>query len=225
MITDRPAAWLSWSSGKDSAWALRELRASGTVDVTGLLTTVTTGADRVTMHGVRRELLQAQADAVGLPLHVVEVPWPCTNEDYAERMGAAIAQASSQGVQAMAFGDLFLSEIRAYRESQLAGSGMAPLFPLWGRPTDALAREMVDAGVRAVTVCVDTAQIPQHLVGRPFDADLLAALPDRADPCGENGEFHTFVTDGPEFARPVAVTVGEVTCRDGFCFADLLPAG
>jgi diphthamide synthase (EF-2-diphthine--ammonia ligase) len=140
-------------------------------------------------------------------------------------MGAAIAQASSQGVQAMAFGDLFLSEIRAYRESQLAGSGMAPLFPLWGKPTDALAREMVDAGVRAVTVCVDTAQIPQHLVGRPFDADLLAALPDRADPCGENGEFHTFVTDGPEFARPVAVTVGEVTCRDGFCFADLLPAG
>ena len=193
--------------------------------VTGLLTTVTAEFDRVSMHGVRRSLLQAQADAVGLPLHVVELPWPCPNETYAELMGAAVARAVAAGVTGIAFGDLFLADIRAYRETQLAGSGIEPLFPLWGLPTDRLARDMISAGLRAVTVCTDPSRLPDSFAGRAFDEVFLAALPDGVDPCGENGEFHTFVTDGPGFSAPIPVTAGEVVHRDGFSFADLLPAG
>lgn len=219
--------WLSWSSGKDCAWALHVLRSGlsdlGEVAVTGLLTTVNAASDRVAMHGVRRTLLRAQADAVGLPLHVVDLPWPCPNEVYAELMGAAVAEASAQGVTGIAFGDLFLADIRAYREAQLAGTGIAPLFPLWGLPTDRLARDMIASGLRAVTVCTDPARLPDECAGRPFDEVFLSALPDEVDPCGENGEFHTFVTDGPGFSGPVEVTVGEVVRRDGFCFADLVP--
>lgn len=223
-----PAVWLSWSSGKDCAWALHTLRSgdstAGPVAVTGLLTTVTAEFGRVSMHGVRRELLQAQAAAVGLPLHVVELPWPCPNEAYSALMGAAVAGAVAQGVTGIAFGDLFLADVRAYRQAQLAGSGIEPLFPLWGRDTAELAREMLAGGLRAVTVCTDPARLPDRFAGRPFDADLLDLLPSGVDPCGENGEFHTFVTDAPGFAAPIAVTLGEVVRRDGFCFADLTPA-
>ncbi len=225
----RPAAvWLSWSSGKDCAWALQALRSghtpAGDVAVTGLLTTVNADADRVAMHGVRRSLLRAQADAVGLPLHVVELPWPCPNETYAELMGAAVARAVAEGVTGIAFGDLFLADIRAYREAQLAGTGMQPLFPLWGLDTTELARDMIASGLRAVTVCTDPTRLSDEFAGRPFDAEFLAALPAGVDPCGENGEFHTFVTDGPPFASPISVTVGDVVRRAGFCYADLVPA-
>ena len=228
VASDPPAVWLSWSSGKDCAWALHLLRTGGAgvgrVAVTGLLTTVSAEADRVAMHGVRRSLLRAQADAVGLPLQEVELPWPCPNETYAELMGAAVAGAVAQGVTGIAFGDLFLADIRAYREAQLVGSGIEPLFPLWGLDTTELAAEMVANGLRAVTVCTDPTRLPDEFAGRPFDAEFVAALPDEVDPCGENGEFHTFVTDAPGFAAPVAVTVGDVVHRDGLCFADLLPA-
>jgi uncharacterized protein (TIGR00290 family) len=216
---------MSWSSGKDSALALAEIRGSGELDVVGLLTTVNSTADRVAMHAVRRTLLEAQAAALGLPLHVVELPWPCPNGVYEERMTAAVEKAAADGVTRVVFGDLFLEDIRAYREAMLAPSGMTPVFPLWQRPTDKLAAEMVGAGVRAVLTCVDPSQAPRELAGRWFDANLLASLPATVDPCGENGEFHTFVVDGPGFAAPLEVTVGEVVERDGFVFADVLPAG
>jgi uncharacterized protein (TIGR00290 family) len=217
---------MSWSSGKDSAYALQVARTAGDVRVTGLLTTVNAEFDRVAMHGVRRELLQAQADALGLPLHVVELPWPCPNEVYESRMAAAVAVAAAAGVSRMIFGDLFLTDIRSYREARLAGTGIEPVFPLWGRPTDALAAEMLDAGLSAVVSCVDPAQAPRSLAGRRFDQELLgdlAAFSPLVDPCGENGEFHTFVTAGPGFRREVPVAVGNLVERDGFMFADLLP--
>lgn len=219
----RPRAWMSWSSGKDSTLALHEARSSGELEVVGLLTTVNSTADRVAMHAVRRTLLEAQADALGLPVHVVELPWPCPNEVYEQLMSAAIATALDDGVTHMVFGDLFLEDIREYRESRLAGTGVTPVFPLWGRPTASLAHEMIDAGVRAVLTCVDPRQAPAALVGQWFDARLLEALPASVDPCGENGEFHTFVVDGPGFAHPLDVVVGEIVERDGFAFADVLP--
>jgi uncharacterized protein (TIGR00290 family) len=218
---------MSWSSGKDSAYALHVARTTGDVQVTGLLTTMNVEFDRVAMHGVRRGLLQAQADALGLPLHVVELPWPCPNEVYESLMAAAVAGAATTGVSRMIFGDLFLDDIRSYRESRLAGTGIEPVFPLWGRPTDALAAEMLDAGLSAVISCVDPAQAPRSIAGRRFDRELLAdiaATSPGVDPCGENGEFHTFVTAGPGFRREVPVDVGDVVERDGFVFADLLPA-
>jgi uncharacterized protein (TIGR00290 family) len=225
----RPIGWLSWSSGKDSAWALHVLRSAGAaadaVQVTGLLTTVVAGTRAVSMHGVPHELLQSQADAVGLPLHVVELPWPCPNEEYARRMGAAMAGARAAGVSRMVFGDLFMADVRSYREQQLAGTGIEPLFPLWSRPTGELAREMVSGGLSAVLACVDSRQAPRELAGRPFDAGLLADLPPGVDPCGENGEFHTFVTDAPCFTAPVPVTVGAAAEQDGFVRVDLAPAG
>ena len=221
----RPAAWLSWSSGKDSMLALHTVRSAGEIDVVGLLTTVNSTADRVAMHAVRRELLVAQADALGLPVHVVELPWPCPNGIYEDRMTAAIEAATLAGVQRMVFGDLFLSDVRAYREQSLSGTGMTPLFPLWQRPTAELAREIVSLGVRAVLTCVDPRQAPAELAGRWYDDELLASLPAGVDPCGENGEFHTFVTDGPGFARPLDVSVGEIVEREGFVFADVLPLG
>jgi uncharacterized protein (TIGR00290 family) len=219
----RQRAWLSWSSGKDSAMALREVRAAGETDVTGLLTTVDAARGRVAMHDVRRELLEAQAAALGLPLQVVELPWPCPNQDYERLMSAALDTARQQEVSQVIFGDLFLADIRSYREASLAGTGLAPVFPLWQRPTDDLAREIVACGIRAVITCVDPAQAPAAIAGRWYDQPLLETLGPGIDPCGENGEFHTFVTDGPGFRHPVEVTVGDSAERDGFVFTDLLP--
>jgi uncharacterized protein (TIGR00290 family) len=215
--------WLSWSSGKDSAWSLNVLRA-GEAEVTALFTTVNAAFDRVAMHAVRRELLEAQARAAGLDLHVIEIPHPCPNADYERIMGAFVEKARAQGVEAMAFGDLFLADIRAYRERQLAGTGIAPLFPLWGRDTRTLANDMIDGGLEAHITCLDPAKLDRAFAGRAFDRAFLADLPDGVDPCGENGEFHTFVTAGPMLRVPIATRVGDVIERDGFVFADLLPA-
>jgi uncharacterized protein (TIGR00290 family) len=218
-----PTAWMSWSSGKDSALALQATRSAGDVDVVGLLTTVNSSADRVAMHAVRRSLLEAQADALNLPLHVVELPWPCPNEVYEERMAGACAAAQTQGVQSMVFGDLYLEDIRAYREQSLRDVAITPLFPLWQRPTDVVAADILAAGIRAVLTCVDPTQVPAGLAGRWYDEALLRDLPPDVDPCGENGEFHTFVVDGPGFSQPLDVTVGEIVERDGFVFADVIP--
>jgi len=215
---------MSWSTGKDSALALHEARSSGEVDIVGLLTTVNEDADRVAMHGVRRSLLDAQADALGLPLRVVPLPWPCPNDVYQDRMAGAVADAREAGVEAMVFGDLFLDDIRRYREQMCEGTGLAPVFPLWLRPTDVVAGQMLAAGVRAVVTCVDRARLPREMAGRWYDDAFLADLPTGVDPCGENGEFHTLVVDGPGFRHPLDVMVGVVVERDGFAFADVLPA-
>lgn len=214
---------LAWSSGKDSAWALHQLRQDPTIELAGLLTTFNEAVDRVAMHAVRRSLVEAQARAVRLPLWDVPLPWPCSNEEYEARMGAAVARARANGVTHMAFGDLFLEEVRDYRIRQLAGTGIEPLFPLWGaaEATPALARTMVAAGVRAVLTCVDPKQLAERFVGRHYDEALLADLPPGVDPCGERGEFHTFCHAGPMFDAPIAVSVGEVLERDGFWFADV----
>jgi len=216
-------ALLAWSSGKDSAFSLHVLRRQKDVEVVGLLTTVNAAHDRVAMHAVRRGLLEAQAHAAGLPLHVVPIPSPCSNEEYETAMGRAIEGARQDGIDAMAFGDLFLEDVRRYREERLASTGMQPLFPLWGRPTKDLAEEMIASGLRARLTCVDPKKLPASFAGREFDAALLRSLPPDVDPCGENGEFHSFAWDGPMFRRPVATRLGEVVERDGFVFADLLP--
>ena len=214
---------LAWSSGKDSAYALHVLRCQPDVEVAGLLTTLNETHDRVAMHAVRRSLLQAQAEAVGLPLHLVPIPYPCPNENYEAAMGQALALARKRGIEGVAFGDLFLEDVRRYREERMASTGLAPAFPLWGRDTRALAEEMIDVGLRARISCVDPRVLPASFAGREFDRDLLDALPPGVDPCGENGEFHTFAWAGPMFTRPVPVRTGDVVERDGFVFADLLP--
>jgi uncharacterized protein (TIGR00290 family) len=216
-------AWLAWSSGKDSAWTLHALRESRDVEVCGLLTTVNTRHDRVAMHAVRRRLLEAQAEAAELPLFTVEIPHPCSNAEYEAAMSAAVARARAEGVTAMAFGDLFLEDVRAYRVRMLEGTGLQPLFPIWGRPTPELARDMIAGGLRAHLTCVDPRVLPARFAGRAFDQALLDELPDGVDPCGERGEFHSFAWDGPMFRRPVPVRVGETVEREGFVFADLLP--
>lgn len=221
----RAQALLSWSSGKDSAWALHLLRQQNEVEVVGLLTTVNQVADRVAMHAVRSELLQAQAEAVGLPLRTVGLPWPCSNEQYEAAMAVAVERAMADGITVMAFGDLFLEDIRSYRIQKLAPTGIKPLFPVWGIPTRDLAQQMIAAGLRARLTCVDPKQLDASFVGREFDAALLADLPPSVDPCGERGEFHTFTYDGPMFHRPVQVQGGATVERDGFWFADLLPVG
>jgi len=213
---------LSWSSGKDSAWALHVLRNDPQVEVVGLLSTVNTAYGRVSMHSTRLELLRAQAQAVGLPLHIVPLPWPCSNEVYEAAMRKAIEDALERGVTHIAFGDLFLEDVRAYRVKQLEGSGLEPLFPIWHEPTQLLARRMIDAGLEAVITCVDPKKLPRSLAGRRFDHALLDELPHDVDPCGENGEFHTCVLAGPMFREPLRATVGETVERDGFVFADLL---
>ena len=220
----RKRALVAWSSGKDSAYALHLARQDPGLDVVGLLTTVTDAYERVAMHGVREALLDAQAASVGLPLVKVRIPSPCPNQVYERAMGDAMAQALAQGVDHVVFGDLFLADIRAYREKQLARIGMTPLFPLWLRDTGTLAREMIADGLSAVLTCVDPKQLDRSFAGRRFDGALLDALPSSVDPCGENGEFHTLVTAGPMFARPLRVRTGEVVERDGFVFADVLPA-
>jgi len=217
-------AWMSWSSGKDSTLALHIAREELGVDVVGLLVTLNAEADRVAMHAVRRTLLAAQAQRLGLPLRIVEIPSPCPNDVYEAQMAAAMSDATAVGVDHVIFGDLFLADIRAYREQMLAGSGIAPLFPLWGRPTDELARSMLESGIRAVLTCVDPSQLSPAFAGRQFDDALLAELPPSVDPCGERGEFHTFVYDGPGFSAPIDVDIGEIVERDGFVFCDVLPA-
>jgi uncharacterized protein (TIGR00290 family) len=214
---------LSWSSGKDSAWALHILRKMPEFEVVSLLTTVNRDADRVAMHAVRSELLRAQAHAAGLPLHTVGIPSPCSNLQYEAAMTQAVARAKADGVTVMAFGDLFLEDIRDYRVQKLVGTGIDPIFPIWGIPTAQLAREMLAGGLRARLTCVDPKQLAADFVGREFDAQLLADLPPAVDPCGERGEFHTFAYEGPMFRHPLTIRSGEIVERDGFVFADLLP--
>ncbi len=215
---------VSWSSGKDSAWMVHVLRQTPGVALGGLLTTVNAAAGRVAMHAVRETLLQQQADALDLSLRLVPIPSPCSNEVYAQVMGDAVRAAVADGFTHVAFGDLFLADIRAYREQQLAGSGLTPLFPLFGADTPSLARQMLAAGLRARLTCIDPRVLERRFVGREFDNALLAEFPATVDPCGERGEFHSFAYDGPMFRRPIPVVAGEVVERDGFVFADLLPA-
>ncbi len=214
---------LSWSSGKDSAWALHVLRQQGNCEIAGLLTTINSAFDRVAMHGTRRVLVEMQAMAAGLPLLAVPLPWPCSNLEYEAAMQAVCDRAVAEGIGAIAFGDLFLEEIRAYRERQLQHTGLEAWFPLWRMPTRELAWEMVRSGLRAKLVCVDPKALAPDFAGRDFDARLLRDLPSSADPCGENGEFHSFVHAGPMFHRAIPVVAGERVHRDGFWFADLLP--
>ena len=215
---------LAWSGGKDSALALWALRQDPRWRVVRLLTTVTEGYDRISMHGVRRELLRAQARAVGLPVTEVLIPPACSNAEYEARMEAALQAPECAGIRTVAFGDLFLADIRAYREDQMRAAGRRALFPLWGQDTAALARTFLDAGFRAVVVCLDPARLDPSFAGREYDRAFLQDLPAGVDPCGENGEFHTFVYDGPVFKAPVSCRRGEVVARDGFVFCDLLPA-
>ena len=217
----RPRAVVSWSSGKDAAFALHEVRRAGELEVVGLLTTVTAPYGRVSMHGVRESVLDAQARALGLPLYKVPIPAPCPNAVYEEAMGTMLGRLATEGVRRVVFGDLFLEDVRAYREEKLRGTGIEPVFPLWGRPTRPLAEEMISAGVKARLVALDPRRLPAAFAGRAFDRQLLAELPADVDPCGERGEFHTCVIDGPMFDRPVVVDAREVVDRDGFVFADL----
>ena len=216
---------LSWSSGKDSAWTLHVLRGDPAIELCGLVTTVNTQFDRVAMHGVRRAVLEAQAAAAGLPLWIVPLPWPCSNEIYEQRMAEVCQRAVAEHIDAVAFGDLFLEDVRAYREKNLAPTGLEPIFPLWQIPTDTLARDMIAGGLRARLSCIDTQKLPASFAGREFDLELLRDLPPGTDPCAERGEFHTCAYAGPMFAAPLPIETGEIVNRDGFVFADfLMPA-
>ena len=217
-------ALIAWSSGKDSAFALHEVRRAGAFNVIGALTTVTETFDRVSIHGVRREVLLAQLDAAGLPPRIVEIPYPCPNEVYEARMGEAVARAVSDGITHIIFGDLFLADVRAYREDKLKGSGITPVFPLWGRPTDELAQDMLDAGFETYLAAVDLKKLPAIFAGRRFDRALLDELPAGVDPCGENGEFHTCVVNAPIFSHRLDVMFGERIERDGLGYCDILLA-
>ena len=218
-------AWISWSSGKDSAFALHSVRERSELDGRALLVTVNVAADRVAMHAVRRDLLQAQADRLRLPLHVVEIPSPCTNDVYEQKMAAAVQAARTKGIERIVFGDLFLTDVREYRERNLAGTGLTPVFPLWNEPTGRLAEEIIASGVRAVVTCVDPRALGPEFAGRDYDHAFLADLPAGVDPCGENGEFHTFVWDSPDFASPIDIQRGDVVTRDGFVFCDFVQRG
>ena len=222
MTSSRPKALISWSSGKDSAFALHEVRRAGEFDVVGALTTVTETFSRVSIHGVRQEILLAQLEAAGLPPRIVPIPYPCPNEIYEARMGEAVASSVREGVTHIIFGDLFLADIRTYREAKLKGTGVTPVFPLWERPTLALAQAMIASGMETYLSTVDLKKLPAEFAGRKFDLRLLADLPDGVDACGENGEFHTCVTAGPMFARRLPVTVGARVERDGYAYCDLV---
>ena len=222
-MPDKPKAWLAWSSGKDSAWSLHVTRQRGDVDVTALLTTVNQKYQRVAMHAVRESLLEAQAAAAGLALVKVPIPSPCPNEAYERAMAEAMRRARGEGIRHVLFGDLFLEDIRKYREENLAKCGMTPLFPLWLKNTRELAHEMIAAGLRAHLTCVNPKKLDGKFAGRAFDKELLAEFPASVDPCGENGEFHTCVVAGPMFASTIPVEAGEIVERDGFVFADFLP--
>jgi len=213
---------VSWSSGKDCAWALHVLSQDPCIEVVGLFSTVNRVFDRVAMHGVRVDLLKGQAESVGMPLRIIWIPHPCDNDQYEAAMNGFIDEARAEGIECMAFGDLFLADVRRYRESRLSGTGITPLFPLWGAGTGELARRMVSQGVRARVTCVDSRFLPGDFVGREYDSSFLEEIPQTVDPCGERGEFHTFVFDGPMFLRPVEISVGERVERDGFVFADIV---
>lgn len=217
---------LSWSSGKDSAWTLHTLRQQPDVEIIGLLTTFNESNNRVAMHGVRMELVEKQAEAAGVPLWSVPLPFPCSNEDYEARMRTVIERAQREGVTQVAFGDLFLEDIRAYRENMMTGTGIQPIFPIWRTRSDtkALAHEMLQNNLRTVLTTVDSKQLDPTFAGRMYDEGLLNELPATVDPCGENGEFHSFCFDGPMFAHPISIQVGETVTRDGFVFTDILPA-
>jgi uncharacterized protein (TIGR00290 family) len=218
----RPKALISWSSGKDSAFSLHEIRRAGEYEVVGALTTVTEAFDRVSIHGVRQEILHAQCAAAGLSPQIVPIPYPCPNAIYEARMAEAVARATRQGITHIVFGDLFLADIKAYREQKLKGTGITPVFPLWQRPTLPLARAMIDSGLEAYIATVDLKKLPAEFAGRKFDSKLLADLPDGVDPCGENGEFHTCVVAGPIFSRRIPVVPGERVERDGYAYCDLV---
>ncbi|UCF76317.1 MAG: ATP-binding protein [Betaproteobacteria bacterium] len=217
----KPRMLVSWSSGKESAWALHELRRENKYEIAGLMTTINSSADRVAMHAVRSGLLEAQAEAAGVAVWKIPLPQNCNDQQYAAAMARVIERAREGGIRAFAFGDLYLGRVREYREAQLAGTGLAAVFPLWGRPSDALAAQMLKGGLRAVLTCVDPKQLPGRFAGRQFDHDLLRDLPEGVDPCGERGEFHSFVYDGPMLGHPITVGVGEIVQRDGFVFADV----
>ncbi len=215
---------LSWSSGKDSAWSLHMLRQDPAIEVVGLFCTVNMKFNRVAMHGVRVELLQQQAIHAGLPLHIIPIPYPCSNADYDAVMTEFVAKAKQDHIECFAFGDLYLEDIRKYREARLRDTGITPSFPLWGMPTNILCRAMVDAGLKAMITCVDPKRLAQNFAGREYNAEFINDLPVSVDPCGENGEFHSFAFAGPMFSKPIEITLGEIVQRDGFVFADLLPA-
>ena len=221
-MTSRPKALISWSSGKDSAFALHEVRQAGEFDVVGAVTTVTETFGRVSIHGVRQEILLVQLAAAGLPPRIVPIPYPCPNEIYEARMGEAVTRAVKDGITHMIFGDLYLADIRAYRESKLAGTGITPVFPLWERPTRPLAQAMIASGLEAYLATVDLKKLPAEFAGRKFDESLLADLPEGVDPCGENGEFHTCVVAGPMFSLPLEVSQGARVERDGYAYCDLM---
>ncbi len=215
---------MSWSSGKDSAWALHKLQQNPEIEVVGLFCTVNSQFDRVAMHGVRVELLLQQAESIGLPMELIELPYPCSNEAYENIMGEFVEKAKNRDIDYFAFGDLFLDDIRNYRVEKLKDSGIEPIFPLWGLPTDTLSREMIHYGLRTLITCIDPKQTPRHCIGREYNEQFLDSLPKSVDPCGENGEFHSFVYDGPMFTSPIQVSIGETVDRDNFVFADVLPA-
>ncbi|MGH8107412.1 MAG: ATP-binding protein [Arenimonas sp.] len=214
---------LSWSSGKDSAWALHVLQQDPLIDVVGLFCTVNKAFDRVAMHGVRVELLQQQAASAGLRLYIIEIPFPCNNNEYADAMASFIETARKESIECFAFGDLFLEDVRQYRETNLDGTGITPLFPLWGIPTKQLSGEMIAGGLRAVITCLDPRRLSEKFAGREYNDSFLGDLPDDIDPCGEYGEFHTFAFDGPMFQNPIEISLGETVHRDGFVFTDFLP--
>ena len=218
----RKKTLLSWSSGKDSAWALYRLQQEPGIEVAGLFCTVNQEFDRVAMHGVRRELLDLQAERAGLPLDVIDIPYPCSNDEYEARMIAFIEQAKADQVEYCAFGDLYLEEVRRYREDNLAGTGITPLFPLWGIPTGELSREMINNGLKAIVTCIDPKSMPEQFAGKEYNESFLADIPNGVDPCGENGEFHSFAFAGPMFKESIEVSAGEIVHRDGFVFSELL---
>jgi uncharacterized protein (TIGR00290 family) len=214
---------MSWSSGKDSAWALYQLQMNPEIALAGLFCTVNKEFGRVAMHGVRVELLRKQAESIGLPLEIIEIPYPCSNAEYENIMGQFVERAKNDNIEYFAFGDLFLEDVRNYREEKLRGSGIKPIFPIWGIPTDKLSREMINGGLKTVITCINPKQISKEFVGKEFDEDFLDSLPKTIDPCGENGEFHSFVFDGPMFKEKIEIVVGDIVHRDDFVFADVLP--
>jgi uncharacterized protein (TIGR00290 family) len=212
---------MSWSSGKDSAWALYQLQSNPDIDLRGLFCTVNSEFQRVAMHAVRIDLLKQQAEHIGLPLQIIEIPYPCSNEQYEEIMARFVAGSKDENIKHYAFGDLFLEDVRRYREENLNGTGINPVFPIWGIPTNQLAHEMVASGLRAVITCLNPKQLPEEFIGREYNQEFLNDLPDGVDPCGENGEFHSFVYAGPMFRNPMQIALGEVVHRDGFVFIDV----
>lgn len=213
---------LSWSSGKDSAWALYQLQSDPEIDLRGLFCTVNIEFNRVSMHAVRVELLQLQTEHIGIPLQVIEIPYPCSNEQYEEIMERFVEGARGENIEQFAFGDLFLEDVRSYRKEKLAGTSIIPVFPIWGIHTSQLSREMVSSGLRAVITCVDPKQLPEQFIGREYNQEFLNDLPQGVDPCGENGEFHSFAYAGPMFQKPLQISLGEVVHRDGFIFIDVI---